>query len=155
MFLKVRFSISISGVLSSLAAKKREWDRWIGRGVNTVVGLLLGFFFVFLHIAVFADPLFLFSHLIIYITFTLGLLSTFYFGHICLGIAPSHLQTFFTLLLLHASRYAHPVHLLFPMFVHFAGAWLEVRELFPKSGVVVAHVLLLFLVHIFILPIQL
>lgn len=43
-FLKVRFSVSISGVLSSLAAKKREWDRWIGRGVNTVVGLLLFFF---------------------------------------------------------------------------------------------------------------
>lgn len=45
-FLNLRFSISISGVLSSLAGKKREWDRWVGKGVNTVVGLLI-FFLIF------------------------------------------------------------------------------------------------------------
>lgn len=32
-FLNLRFSISISGVFSSLAGKKREWDRWIGKGL--------------------------------------------------------------------------------------------------------------------------
>lgn len=94
-----------------------DWE-----GVNTVVGLLLFFFF---YISPSSRALFFLDLLSRFIilpspTPTSG------------TSVPVVLQPFLLLLFLHARRYTHPVHLLFPMFVHFAGAWLEGRRLFLK-----------------------
>lgn len=122
---KTSLLISTLGFFFHLGDRGKASDRWIGRGANTVVGLLL-FLFLF-YVAVFAEPFFL-NLLVELSSHYLPFRIPFVWYHYIL-------QTFPFIIL---SWYACTLHQIFICLSIFTGAWLVVRGwgVLPKSEMV-------------------